>query len=356
MRRALTFFYEALVLDSTFLDPRFYIVFAHLNLGEPAAADSNAQLLARHRPRMTEYQRSTLDWQLAFIRGDRTAALEAARARGGLDVGVEALRANRPQEAVDALSNATGLSDWYFHWLTLMEAYHALGDYRRELEEARRGREVYPERLRMLDAEVRALAALGRFDEMNQRIEESLLLSPDDGLRPIDVMLNAAEELRAHGFTRESFEAADRAIRWHRSRPPEEVAFWGHRFSLARAYYVRESWDSAAALFEGVAAEGPGREAAQPHLGALAARRGDREAALAIEALLSDRGTRGSFALDTYNRARIAALLGDRERAVGLLQEAYARGYPFMVLMHRDMDLEPLRDYPPFQQFMKPKG
>ena len=39
-----------------------------------------------------------------------------------------------------------------------------------------------------------------------------------------------------------------------------------------------------------------------------------------------------------------------------LLREAYARGRPFTVFLHRDMDLELLRDYPPFQQFIEPKG
>lgn len=91
-------------------------------------------------------------------------------------------------------------------------------------------------------------------------------------------------------------------------------------------------------------------------LGVLAARRGDREAALGIEEELSGLDAPGVFGRNHYWRARVASLLGDRERAVALLREAYARGHPFSVLLHRDMDLEPLRDYEPFQQFMEPKG
>ncbi len=60
----------------------------------------------------------------------------------------------------------------------------------------------------------------------------------------------------------------------------------------------------------------------------------------------------------TLERARIAALLGDREEAMTLLQQAIdkAANYGFGVWLHRDMDFESLRDYPPFQEFTRPKG
>ena len=54
-------------------------------------------------------------------------------------------------------------------------------------------------------------------------------------------------------------------------------------------------------------------------------------------------------------RARIQALLGEREAAVALLREAIARGYPHMHALHTDVDLEALRDYPPFQDLLRPK-
>jgi hypothetical protein len=39
-----------------------------------------------------------------------------------------------------------------------------------------------------------------------------------------------------------------------------------------------------------------------------------------------------------------------------LLREAYARGRMFSVFVHADMRLEPLRDHPPFRDFIEPKG
>jgi hypothetical protein len=39
-----------------------------------------------------------------------------------------------------------------------------------------------------------------------------------------------------------------------------------------------------------------------------------------------------------------------------LLKEAYARGRRHGVGDHIDVDLEPLWDYPPFQELIEPKG
>jgi len=355
--QALSFFYQAVALDSSFLDARVFIIFAHATRGEWQAADSNAQLLVPFRQSMSAYQRATLDWFLAWSRGDRAAALQAARARGGvLDIGVEALRANRPQEAVDALTSSPNISDWYYHWLTLLEAYHALGDYRSELSEARRGREVYPSRLRMLEGEVRALAALGDTGLVRERLDESQTLPADDGLLPANVAMSAAAELRAHGFREASFEAAERAIAWYRSRPAEEAASGQYRWDLANAFYLRERWDEAELLFEEMASEAPSEINLRGFLGVLAARRGDAETARRISEGLTGMAINRDFGRDVYWQACIASLLGEREQAMAFLSEAYARGRAFSILLHRDMDLERLRDYPPFQEWIAPKG
>jgi len=356
MGEALTYFYRALELDSTFIAPRFYIVFAHGNLGEHALADSNAQLLNTRRPLLTEYQRNTLDWQLARLHGDEMAALEATRARGGIDVGVQALRVNRPQEAVNALAHVGDLTDWYFHWLALTEAYHGLGDYTREFGEVQRGREVYRERLRPLMSEIRALAGLGRIDQVYRALDVSLELPEEEGLTPATVMLEAAAELRAHGFRAVSIEIADRAIEWLLSHPRDEPAAPAGRFDLALANYQAERWEEARGIFEELAAELPNDVNVLGFLGVLAARRGDRDEALRISEGLTGLAAPRDFGRDLYWQACIAAQLGESERAMALLREAYASGRVFSILLHRDMDLEPLHDYAPFQQFVRPKG
>jgi hypothetical protein len=60
----------------------------------------------------------------------------------------------------------------------------------------------------------------------------------------------------------------------------------------------------------------------------------------------------------TAGRARIAALLGDREEATALLRPALDQGhdYGYTVWVHRDPDLESLHDFPPCQELVRPKG
>ena len=64
------------------------------------------------------------------------------------------------------------------------------------------------------------------------------------------------------------------------------------------------------------------------------------------------------FGVHIYQRARIAAQLGERERAVDLLHTAIAQG---LILssesnrLHTEPSFEALRGYPPFEEAVKPQ-
>ncbi len=91
-------------------------------------------------------------------------------------------------------------------------------------------------------------------------------------------------------------------------------------------------------------------------LGTLAARQGNRAEAERISAMLEALERPYLFGEHTYWRARIAALLGEREEAFALLRAAYAQGYKWWLPMHNEPDLESLRDYSPFRELLRPKG
>jgi hypothetical protein len=55
-------------------------------------------------------------------------------------------------------------------------------------------------------------------------------------------------------------------------------------------------------------------------------------------------------------RARIASLLGDEAAAVALLREALAQGREYGPGLHAELDFQPLWDFPPYQELMRPKG
>jgi len=55
-------------------------------------------------------------------------------------------------------------------------------------------------------------------------------------------------------------------------------------------------------------------------------------------------------------RARVAALRGEKRRAVELLHEAQNNGWPLNIWHHVEPDFESLASYQPFREFMAPKG
>ena len=91
------------------------------------------------------------------------------------------------------------------------------------------------------------------------------------------------------------------------------------------------------------------------YLGAVAARQGNRDQALRVDQTLARVKRPYLFGRPTVWRARIQALLGERDAAVALLQEAFARGYPHAHGLHVDLAFESLRDYAPFRELLTPK-
>jgi tetratricopeptide (TPR) repeat protein len=134
--------------------------------------------------------------------------------------------------------------------------------------------------------------------------------------------------------------------------------------------YRAERWGDALRLYKELAEEYPENTEYLAGLGRLAARRGDREDALRISEELRSVERPHLDPIHALERARIAALLGNREEAMTLLQQAIDQGvncdrrHPMVgdrllghqVHPHRDIDFESLRDYPPFQEFLRPKG
>ena len=92
-------------------------------------------------------------------------------------------------------------------------------------------------------------------------------------------------------------------------------------------------------------------------VGRIAAQRGDTAEARRVDAQLAAKGDNDGGA-NTLERAFIASMLGEKDRAVALLEEAFAQGRGFNARwrLHWFTDLKPLRGYPPFQQLLQPQG
>jgi serine/threonine protein kinase/tetratricopeptide (TPR) repeat protein/ribosomal protein L40E len=367
--QALHHFKLAVERDPEFLAPRARIAIIYGTLGEYAKADSEFGFINKYRAHLTRFEQNYLDWYMSRLKGNYAEALQYLRqaekqAPNNIYVnyliGLEALRNNNPQGTVNIFA-AKEPSEYIYHhearvWQfgVLAKAHHMLGNYQLELDEIRRGQESYPDKLELRVDEVRALAALGRIKEVTGVIEDSLSVKSRTAT-PGSVMLEAAQELRAHGFLNEAQEIANRAAEWHKNRALDDAESDVYRSDLAFSLYIAGQWEKANALFKELAEKNPDNVEYKGFLGRLAARGGDRKAALKISEELQQIKRPYLFGYHTYCRACIASLLGEREQAVELLSEAFAQGYAHGVYLHRDIDLEALREYPPFQELLWPK-
>ncbi|HUV06387.1 MAG TPA: tetratricopeptide repeat protein [Spirochaetia bacterium] len=149
------------------------------------------------------------------------------------------------------------------------------------------------------------------------------------GHQEVDMGVEAAVELYAHGHREACQEIIRKAVEWYENRPDEEKKTKEYRTLLASVYYSSRQWEEAGKIFEELTVEDPESIEYKGYLGALAACRGDREGALRFFEELEKTNRPYLFGGQTYQRACIAALLGDRERAVALLKEAFSR-LPFL--------------------------
>ena len=251
--------------------------------------------------------------------------------------------------------------------------YHALGDYRNELRVARDLVRKDPNRLASINLEIHALAGLGKTSDVLDRLERAWRLPPDPlmfySLTKLTagrmVLVNtagrlcyeAALELQAHGHPEAARRAAERAVSWYRAQPSAGQNQPEYRATLAQSLELLGQYAETESLVKRLAVEYPGNVDAEGMLGVLAARRGDRVEAQRIDRALAALSGPYLFGVATYHRAEIAAVLGDRERAVELLRDAIAQGAvdPWDHL-HSEPAFASLHGYPPFDELLRPKG
>jgi len=360
---------RATALEPSFVLAEIMAAWAHHNLGRYAESAALCRKVDARRGGMTPFENAMLDALEAELRGEWAAAYRATRRWLELaphlwsarwQNSFHALLVNRPREAVAGFlavdPQDPGSRDWLGYWIYLLRARHMLGDHDREIEDARRASRQHPNELALLVLEVRALAALGRVGDVEALLRESSSLPSSLGYSPADVMVSAADELRAHGHAEAAQPAVARAVAWYRKRPAAEAAGIAHRRGLGNALYTAGRWDEARAVIEGLQKEFPDDVDYAGYLGAIAARQGRREESLRIADQLRDLDRPYLLGAHTYWRGRIAALLGEKDTALDLVREAIAQGYDCLASLHRDLDLESLRSYPRFRELLTPKG
>jgi len=288
------------------------------------------------------------------------------------DWGNLALVANRPSEAIHAFTADyyNGVGDWAPGSGWLAAAYHLLGRHRDELKAAQRGRRDFPRSLVPINAELAALAALGRDEDVFRLLDVARQMEPVT-YGPAEYWSGAwlwlayegALEFRAHGRQEASRRAIQRALEQARVAGTADTAGVAARSGRALVLYAAERCEEARAVYAVLHAADSMNVDFLGGLGVSEARLGHRAEAERLTGRLATINPPFSFGRSPYWRARIAALLGDRDHAVALLREAIARGISCAVRCgppiedcHRDIDFESLRGYVPFDELLRPKG
>jgi tetratricopeptide (TPR) repeat protein len=365
---ALTHLKLVTAIDSSFTWPLVEAAMGTIfGFGPSIGGDSLVATVSEMRSRLHPVQRHLVDYLLATKIFDWPAAYrelsEPARLapeRFGYGYAIAALNLNRSREIVQILSGH-GLDtlfrkDVQGYWRVYTGALHQVGDHRRELAAARSARDQRPASLSALMQEMRGLAALGSTEAVRARVDTLFLLPREGWLTPAYAAEFVALELLAHNQGELAMEALRRAVTWHRSRPADEAATPLRRGELADVLYTMGELDEAERLYRDLAAKDSTDADPLIGLGAIAARRGQRREAEVIAAKLKalEHFVPAPGDDATLGRAKIAALLGDHDRAIELLVETFgAAGSP---QLHADIDFDGVRNDPRFRELVRPKG
>jgi DNA-binding SARP family transcriptional activator/tetratricopeptide (TPR) repeat protein/TolB-like protein len=363
-RAAIDFFSKSAAADSTFALALIWKVWAIDRLSSPTT-DSVLRRLEMMREQLAPLDRLGLDYHQAAarrdLRGKVAAAQEAVRVAPGSHwshyLGWALTDMGRFDEAVAAFEQIDRGKGWTRGLITFWErfavALHLAANHTRELEIAREARRALPASDLAVYLEARALASAGRGDELNRALRD--LESYEKARKTMGFRLSLlARELESSGVdTAASRHLHERAVQWFASVPPEErkrperqlhtgiVLYRAGRYAEAKPYFERVVTDTSLNY------RNPNYDPLG-FLGGAYGHLGDRvHADSIIEALLADQSP-GTLSPALMWSARIAAALGDNDRAIGYLRRNLVLSGRGLVKHFDHADFDALLTYPPF--------
>jgi tetratricopeptide (TPR) repeat protein/TolB-like protein len=371
-RAAVQHLERAAELDPEFWHPQIHILLAYGFVRDKARIEAMQRHLRENQDRFGPADRIAMQHYEARLERRPLEALRSARrllAMAPRDFGwtliaaTLALDLNRPREALEHIGEVEKfdwdtLSAWIQgSWMisTAALAHHLLGGHEAELEVVRFGLGLYPDSLDLPQDHVRALAGLGRVIEIDQVIREALVVRTATDT-PGEVILTAAQELRAHAYSEDARRVAATGADWYAGRTGEEASPLSIPLNRVECLWLAERFEEARALAEQAFETRPTDLWAQGYRGIVAARVGDRTVADAMDRQLAASENPRRRGNASYLRACIAAQRGERERAMELLREALAHRFGARGYLHVYAFLEPLHGYPPFEELLRPKG
>lgn len=372
-------FDRAIEIDPDYFLAHFMAMWAHSSQGNISAVEQFGGKILEFST-LSPGEKYMVETYKAFKKGDKETRYKMWLQLESLAPGTtfsywlatRALERNRPRAAIEALKrldpNSVYVNCNVCYWDALSMAYHMLGNYEQELKEALKAEKRFTEDWEgwyAVYCKIHALSAMGRLDEVQKVLEENSARPITGMWNPASIMLLAGEEFQIHGYDAAADEMYEQSLSWLEQRAKSEELTDDMKFTLAWDLLNMQNWEEAESAFRDLMESKPDIASLDgfggvegPHftgvLGVIAAGKGDREEALRIYERLKNWDKPYGFGMHTAWQAKIAAHLGEKERAVSLLQTALEQGYEYWKL-YEGAEWEPLRDYPPFIELIKPR-
>ncbi len=392
---SLPYFAKAGQLDSSFLQVAARMAITAAQAGRCDLVDSIAIATGKRQPPLSEREAAWIAGSVAQCNGDFEQVIRLGRQRLATEPGqplfrwvlaANLRRANRPAEAARIIGTLDPAEDlgWMqgqqslFYWREIVNAQHAIGDYKGEWKSADLVARASPGPVmghyykgRSFAGSGDARAALRMVDSMEAVPGGPITTGEANRTQIIRAattgwtMYGISTELLAHGKPAESRAVARRTIRWLEVRTDEEQKEPEYRLIRARSHMMIGDYDQAYRLLAELVKADSANIEYRADLGRAAALRGDSAEARRISISLAQvplrkvagaMGLRGT-GMRTLGRAQIASALGDSDGALALLDSLPSRLHPTDFLqLHADPGLAGLHADPRFRRFIRPKG
>jgi tetratricopeptide (TPR) repeat protein len=319
-----------------------------------AAANAVAQEAIR-RP-LTPFEQALFDYLAALASGNWPSLYEAAQRVAAAAPGSEwlillgrgAYVVGRAREAARVFASLDPDMGWLardrYWWLQYLFSLHLTGEYERELAIASEMMRRWPTDRILLQAYLIPLAALGRTAAVDSVVDAALALKFRAGWVDEQPMLQTVGELEAHGYREAARGVAERTVELYRERG---APVWPDFL------YAAGRVDEALAEAERLARKDTTDRGARTWVAVIAAERGDRATARRIDAQLA-RHRDVPWDIEALDRARIAAALGERAKAVQFLRDVIRLVAPLRRTLHIFPEFGRLRGYPPYEELIRP--
>lgn len=384
-QRAERLFLDAAHRDTAFNPAALAASMTASNYNRCDLSDSIGRALGERKPALDRKDRLTLRIIDAKCRGRNDEMLRLTLERADLDphapgnlgpAAAAASWANRPALQLELLRRINPAVDLAWstdsthvsYWAGLTGALHALGRYREELAVTDRMTPGAPLTRAWLRAATfaalsRPTAALALLDTaMTLPVETANDLGlgpytdgrPEYSATPAWIAWWVGCELAVHGDTVASRQAAQRAVAWYRSRPPDERATFEERLVAAWSLDMAGARTDAEQMARQLLLEDSSNVDVVGELATLAAEREDTARADSLDGWLAVQPVvRVGWSALVY-RARLAVLRGRPDSAVARTREALDAGaWPGWI--HLDPAFVPLRNRRDFVALTAPK-